>query len=214
MGYFCIFGDTQQVLVRTMWNSGAIWLAGRLVYCHLIGGPWSQDDWGGPPGELRTWEKKQNRRGRQLCTEVRLSPKGSIVLHKLNKEHEQRQRGEREWVLTAHRWWGKRWPKTSGARLRKHWQLRRSLGLGSKLKSYYYTNTCSASLPACMEHLGPRVPWNPLGLCFRMGEVLMKAAMDLKVRSSGTTMKAWGSKQDSSSECWGQRDFKERKGKT
>lgn len=33
-----------------------------------------------------------------MCTEVRLSPKGSIVLHKLNKEHEQRQRrggGER-----------------------------------------------------------------------------------------------------------------------
>lgn len=39
--------------VAVMWNSGEVWLEGRLVCCQPLGGPWSQDDREVPLGELR-----------------------------------------------------------------------------------------------------------------------------------------------------------------
>lgn len=67
----------------------------------LPGGPWNQDNRGGPPGDLG--ESRRNRI-RWSCTELRAPLVGCTVLHTLEKEHAHRRRGENECWL--HGWWG------------------------------------------------------------------------------------------------------------
>ena len=162
-----LLGDRNQVLGRSVWNSGEIWLVGRLVYCQLIRGPWSQGDrWGSPRRAKRLGE------GRQSRTELMRTLKGPRVLCRLREESKGTRQGERRNIGRPAgggnicRSWME--PGQGGT-----WKLRQS-SLGWVLRnqraitgSYIY----SFILQMCIEHLGSWVKWNPLRLCFKMSKV-------------------------------------------
>lgn len=104
-----LLGDRNQVLGRSVWNSGEIWLVGRLVYCQLTHGPWSQGDrWSSPRRAKRLGE------GRQSCTELTRTLEGPRVLRRLRGEQGHTPRGEEEYWSPS--WWRKYLQKLTGAR--------------------------------------------------------------------------------------------------
>lgn len=99
--------------VAVMWNSGEVWLEGRLVCYQPLGGPWSQDDREVPLGELREKEKL-NKGGKMV---MHRTSSGTQRIHSLAQTEKKSKGSEGENEYWSHRWWGKCLQKQSGVSL-------------------------------------------------------------------------------------------------